>query len=272
MHIFFYNTIFFLTFNLISNITIAEDRSIMIQSTTSLKNSGFYDYILPFIFDDIGIKANIVAVGTGAAIRNSMNCDGDILIVHSPQKEKKLVSYGYAKMSHYLMHNYFIIIGPEQDPAKIKNFKNPYKAFKKIFNKQEYFISRGDNSGTYEKELFIWEKLNIKPKLYSGKWYLETGSSMGATINIAIGLGGYTFTDSSTWINFSNKKDFIIMVEEGHKSLINPYGVMAITKNRCPNVREDSSNKFINWLLSEKGRVKISEFRIDGKKLFYVDK
>ena len=268
---FLYIIIFLLTFNLLSNITIADERSIIIQSTTSLKNSGFYDYILPFIFDDIGVKANIVAVGTGAAIRNSMNCDGDILIVHSPQREKKLVSSGYTKINHYLMHNYFIIIGPKEDPAKIKNFKSPYKAFEKIFNTQEYFISRGDNSGTYDKELYIWEELNIKPRVYSGKWYLETGSSMGATINIAIGLGGYTFTDKSTWINFSNKKDFVIMVK-GHESLINPYGMMAITRNKCPNVREGASNKFINWLLSEKGRVKISEFRVDGKKLFYVDK
>lgn len=268
---FFCNIIFLLFFNLISNLSLAGERSIIIQSTTSLKNSGFYDYILPFIFDDIGVTANIVAVGTGAAIRNSMNCDGDILIVHSPKKEKKFVSSGYSDNSYYLMHNFFIIIGPKQDPAKIKNFKNPYKAFEKIFYLQKYFISRGDNSGTYEKELQIWKKLNIKPEVYSGKWYLETGSSMGATINIAIGLGGYTLTDSATWIKFSNKKDFIVMVED-NKSLINPYGIMAVSRNRCPNVKEDDSNRFINWMLSEKGRLKVSEFKIDGKKLFYVDK
>ena len=268
---FFYKTIILLAFNLLSNITIAKERSIIIQSTTSLKNSGFYDYILPFIFNDTGIKANIVAVGSGAAIRNSMNCDGDILIVHSPQQEKHFVSSGYTEINHYLMHNYYVVIGPKADPAKIKSFKSPLKAFKKIFDTQEYFISRGDNSGTHDKELYIWNKLNISPKAYSGKWYLETGSSMGATINISIGLGGYTLSDKSTWVNFSNKKDFIVMVQ-GDKSLLNPYGVMAISSRKCPNVNAENSKKFINWLLSEKGRVKISEFIVNGEKLFYVDK
>jgi len=218
----FYNIIFLVFFSLISIFTYASDRSIIIQSTTSLKNSGFYDYILPIILNDTGIKAKIVAVGSGAAIRNSMNCDGDILI-------------------------------------------------EKIFNLQKYFISRGDKSGTHDKELQIWKELSVNPTAYSGKWYLETGSSMGATINIAIGLGGYTLTDKATWIKFSNKKDFIVMVED-NKSLINLYGIMAVSRNKCPNVKENDSNRFINWLLSEKGRIKISKFKADGKKLFYVDK
>jgi tungstate transport system substrate-binding protein len=267
----FYNIIFLVFFSLISIFTYASDRSIIIQSTTSLKNSGFYDYILPIILNDTGIKAKIVAVGSGAAIRNSMNCDGDILIVHSPKKEKNFVSAGYTNTNHYLMHNHFIIIGPKNDPANIKKFNDPYKAFKKIFNLQKYFISRGDKSGTHDKELQIWKELSVNPTAYSGKWYLETGSSMGATINIAIGLGGYTLTDKATWIKFSNKKDFIVMVED-NKSLINLYGIMAVSRNKCPNVKENDSNRFINWLLSEKGRIKISKFKADGKKLFYVDK
>ena len=268
---FFFNIIFIIFFYLLSNFTLAGERSIIIQSTTSLKNSGFYDYILPIMFNDIGIKANIVAVGTGAAIRNSMNCDGDILIVHSPKKEKNFVSSGYADINYYLMHNYFIIIGPKTDPANINKFKDPYKAFQKIYDLKKYFISRGDNSGTHDKELQIWEDLNIKPNSYSGKWYLETGSSMGATINVAIGLGGYTLTDKATWIKFSNKKDFIVMVE-GNKSLINTYGIMAVKKKKCPYAKEDDSKKFIDWMLSEKGREKIIKYKVDGKKLFYVDK
>ncbi|MDA9558837.1 substrate-binding domain-containing protein [Alphaproteobacteria bacterium] len=267
----FCNIIFLFFFNLMPSFTFADDRFIIIQSTTSLKNSGFYDYILPIILNDTGIKAKIVGVGSGAAIRNSMNCDGDILIVHSPKKEKEFVSSGYADFNHYLMHNHFIIIGPKNDPANIKNFKDPYKAFQNIFNLQKYFVSRGDKSGTHDRELQIWERLSINPKSYSGKWYLETGSSMGATINIAIGLGGYTLTDRATWIKFSNKKDLIVMVED-NKSLINPYSIMAVSRNKCPNVKENDSNRFINWLLSEKGRIKISKFKAEGKKLFYVDK
>ena len=267
----FCNIAFLILFNLISSFAFASDRSIIIQSTTSLKNSGFYEYILPIILNDTGINAKIVAVGSGAAIRNSMNCDGDILIVHSPKKEKNFVSSGYTEINHYLMHNYFIIVGPKNDPANIKKYKDPYKAFKKIFNLQKYFISRGDKSGTHDKELQIWESLSIKPKDYSGKWYLETGSSMGATINVAIGLGGYTLTDKATWIKFSNKKDFIIMVE-GNKSLINNYGIMAVSKKKCPYAKEGDSYKFIDWLLSKKGREKIIEYKVDGKKLFYVDK
>ena len=267
----FCNIVFLIFFNFISSSAFTGDRSIIIQSTTSLKNSGFYDYILPIILNDTGIKAKIVAVGSGAAIRNSINCDGDILIIHSPKKEKVFVSSGYADFNHYLMHNHFIIVGPKNDPANIKNFKDPYKAFKKIFNLQKNFISRGDKSGTHDKELQIWDRLSINPTTYSGKWYLETGSSMGATINIAIGLGGYTLTDRATWIKFSNKKDFIVMVED-NKSLINLYSIMAVSRNKCPNVKENDSNRFISWLLSEKGRSKISKFKEDEKKLFYVDK
>ena len=146
---------------------IKAENSIILQSTTSLKNSGFYDYILPYIYKDLGIKVNVVAVGTGAAIRNSMNCDGDLLIVHSPKQEQILIENGFSEIKYYIMHNYYILIGPKNDPAKIGNL-NVKRAFKKIFDTKSLFISRGDNSGTDYKEKMIWKSLNLNTlKFYS---------------------------------------------------------------------------------------------------------
>ena len=187
---------------------------------------------------------------------------------YNSNKSKIIKSDVSIKEKQIRLNNYFIIIGPKQDPARIKNFKNPYKAFKKIFNLQKYFISRGDKSGTHDKELQIWDVLSINPTTYSGKWYLETGSSMGSTINIAIGLGGYTLTDRATWINFGNKKDFSILVA-GHDSLHNPYGIIAINNDKCPNTKFEKSLIFIKWLLSKKGQKLIASYKINGEQLFF---
>ena len=200
---------------------IKAENSIILQSTTSLKNSGFYDYILPLIYKDLGIKVNVVAVGTGAAIRNSMNCDGDLLIVHSPQQEQIFMDNGFSKKKYYVMHNYYILIGPVNDPAKIGNL-NVKSAFQRLFETKSFFISRGDNSGTDYKEKMIWKSLNLNTSEFSVNWYLETGTSMGATINTAVGLNAYTFTDKATWLSFKNKLDFIVY-SDNEDFLINRY-------------------------------------------------
>ena len=254
--------LFFLTANLIPNDTI------ILQSTTSTKNSGFYDYILPEFQAISGIKVNVVAVGTGAAIRNAKNCDGDVLIAHSPIMERELVSLGYSKFRYEFMFNDYVIIGPSLDSAKIRGLKNPTTAIKKIFKTESVFLSRGDSSGTHIKEKSLWKKIGINPQKYSGKWYLETGTSMGTTINTAIGLGGYTLTDRATWINFGNKKDFSILVA-GHDSLHNPYGIIAINNDKCPNTKFEKSLIFIKWLLSKKGQKLIASYKINGEQLFF---
>ena len=209
---------------------IKAENSIILQSTTSLKNSGFYDYILPLIYRDLGIKVNVVAVGTGAAIRNSMNCDADLLIVHSPQQEQILIENGFSEIKYYIMHNYYILVGPKNDPAKI-GYLNVKRAFKKIFETKNLFISRGDNSGTDYKEKMIWKSLNLNTLKFSVNWYLETGTSMGATINTAVGLNAYTFTDKATWLSFNNKLDFIIYSDD-ENNLINIYNAHIINKKK----------------------------------------
>ena len=247
---------------------IKADNSIILQSTTSLKNSGFYDYILPFIYKDLGIKVNVVAVGTGAAIRNSMNCDGDLLIVHSPQQEKVLMENGFSKKNHYIMHNYYVVIGPKNDPAKISNL-NVKSAFKKIFETKSFFISRGDNSGTDYKEKMIWKSLNLNSSKFSVNWYLETGTSMGATINTAVGFNAYTFTDKATWLSFKNKLDFIIFSDD-EDNLINIYNAHIISKNKCPHSKHELANRVLTWLLSENSKKYIINLKNKNQQLFFI--
>ncbi len=257
--------ILFFLFNLISK----ANNSIIIQSTTSLKNSGFYNYILPKIYADLRIKINVVAVGSGAAIRNSLNCDGDLLIVHSPDQEKNFILKGFSDESHHFMYNYFVIIGPKADPAKIKNTIEPEKLFRKIFKKKITFISRADYSGTHIREMLFWKKANLDPTVYSGKWYLETGTSMGATINIAIGLNAYTLSDTASWITFNNKQNFQIMSIDSD-SYINKYSALVISKKKCPSSKENLSNEVVAWLLSDKAKEKINNYKSNNQQLFFI--
>ena len=248
---------------------IKAENSITLQSTTSLKNSGFYDYILPLIYKDLGIKVNVVAVGTGAAIRNSMNCDGDLLIVHSPQQEQIFMDNGFSKKKYYIMHNYYILVGPKNDPAKIGNL-NVKSAFKRLFETKSFFISRGDNSGTDYKEKMIWKSLNLNTSEFSVNWYLETGTSMGATINTAVGLNAYTFTDKATWLSFKNKLDFIIY-SDNEDYLINKYNAHIINKDKCPQSNYELANKVLIWLLSNKSKKNIINLKNKNQQLFFIE-
>lgn len=248
---------------------VKAENSIILQSTTSLKNSGFYDYILPLIYKDLGIKVNVVAVGTGAAIRNSMNCDGDLLIVHSPQQEQIFMDNGFSKKKYYIMHNYYILIGPINDPAKIGNL-NVKSAFKRLFKTKSFFISRGDNSGTDYKEKMIWKSLNLNTSEFSVNWYLETGTSMGATINTAVGLNAYTFTDKATWLSFKNKLDFIIY-SDNEDYLINKYNAHIINKDKCPQSNYKLANRVLIWLLSDKSKEHIINLKNKNEQLFFIE-
>lgn len=246
----------------------ALDDSIIVQSTTSTANSGLYDYLLPMFKNDTGIVANVVAVGTGQAIKNAKNCDGDVLLVHAKTSEEKFVSEGYGVERFDLMYNDFIIVGPPSDPAEIKGSNNILSALSKIAGSEALFASRGDDSGTHKKEQSLWASANIDPSQASGKWYRETGSGMGATLNVAVGMDAYTMTDRATWISFKNKGNFNIAVE-GDKALFNQYGVILVSKNKCPNVKADPGQQFVNWLLSAGGQSKIGAYEVDGQKLFF---
>ncbi|MDH3221587.1 MAG: substrate-binding domain-containing protein [Gammaproteobacteria bacterium] len=246
----------------------SADDSIILQSTTSTANSGLYDHLLPIIRKDTGITVNVVAVGTGQAIKNAKNCDGDVLLVHAKSAEQKFVHEGYGVARHDIMYNDFIFVGPPADPARIAGGKSALDALKRIADGKSKFMSRGDNSGTHKKEMALWKQAGTDPTQSSGSWYLETGSGMGATLNAAVGSGAYTMTDRATWISFRNKQDYSILVE-GDDSLFNQYGIIMVNPDRCSQVRRDAAQAFIDWVLSNKGQAAIAAYRPDGQQLFF---
>ncbi len=245
----------------------AAGNAILVQSTTSTKNSGFYDYILPKFQAETGIAVNVVAVGTGAAIKNARNCDGDVLLVHSPKHEQQFVADGYAEKRYDVMYNDFVIVGPNKDPAGLSQIQDVTSAFEKIAMTDNKFVSRSDNSGTHSKELSIWREALLNPETGSGKWYFETGSGMGTTLNTAVGMSAYTLVDRASWHSFSNKYDFRIILE-GDKRLFNLYGIMLISKDKCPTVKSKEGQLFIDWLISDKGQNAIRKFTINGRQVF----
>jgi tungstate transport system substrate-binding protein len=255
--------------NLISTTMLAAE-SIIVQSTTSTANSGLYDYLLPKFKVDTGIDVHVVAVGTGQAIKNAQNCDGDVLLVHAKSAEEKFVKRGYGIERFDVMVNDFVFVGPASDPAGIRKSKNAEDSLQKIAASNSIFLSRGDNSGTHKKELALWKNAGIDPKPHSGKWYRETGSGMGATLNVAVGMNAYTMTDRATWISFGNRQDFEILYQ-GDENLFNQYGIIMVNPERCQNVKSKPAKAFINWILSKNGQREISEYKLAGKQLFFAN-
>lgn len=181
---------------LFSSVVFADANQILVQSTTSTANSGFYKYLLPAFETRTGIKVNVVAVGTGQAIRNARNCDADVLLVHAKAAEDAFVADGYGVERFDLMYNDFVIIGPADDPANVSEQASVNQALNNISSENALFASRGDNSGTHKKEQSLWDEIGINTSSAKPVWYRSTGSGMGATINTAIGLGGL-YTDRS---------------------------------------------------------------------------
>ena len=253
---------------LLSNISIAEQPYILLQSTTSTANSGLYDYLLPQFANDHNIEVRVVAVGTGQALRNARNGDADVLIVHAKNAEQQFIAEGYGVKRFDLMYNDFVIVGPKSDPAKLTDTKDLKTALKNIIEHDVPFASRGDDSGTHKKELSLWGLVNIDPGKDSGTWYRETGAGMGATLNIAIGMQAYTLTDRATWISFGNKQDYAV-VYENDPNLFNQYGLIMINPEKHPHVKKDLAKQFINWLLSQTGQGLIASYKLQGQQLFF---
>ena len=242
--------------------------SIIVQSTTSTANSGLYDDLLPKFKKKSGITVNVVAVGTGQAIKNAKNCDGDVLLVHAKSAEEKFVDEGFGVKRFDLMYNDFVIVGPPKDPAGIAGTSDVKAALKAVADKGATFASRGDDSGTHKKEKKLWKAAGVDPSTGSGKWYRETGSGMGATLNAGVGMGAYVMTDRATWIAFKNKGDYKIAVE-GDKELFNQYGVILVNKGKCPSVKAGLGQQFVDWLLSAEGQNAIRSYKRDGQQLFF---
>ena len=253
---------------IIATAAAAQDSSIIVQSTTSTANSGLYDYLLPIFEEKNGIDVNVVAVGTGQAIKNAENCDGDLLLVHAKLAEEQFVEAGYGVERTDLMYNDFVIVGPQDDPAGIGGMEDAQAALSMIAEKGVFFASRGDDSGTHKKEAALWSDAGVDPTTASGEWYRETGSGMGATLNAGIGMGAYVMTDRATWISFENKQDYEIQVE-GDEDLFNQYGVIPVNPEHCPSVNIEAAQTFADWLLSDEGQQAIAEYKVDDQKLFF---
>ena len=241
--------------------------TIIVQSTTSTANSGLYDHILPAFEAESGIEVRVVAVGTGQAIRNAGQCDGDVLLVHARAAEEAFVAAGGGVSRADLMYNDFVLVGPETDPAAVLGGESIEEALAQIAGAEALFASRGDSSGTHKKEMALWGATGVDPVAASGGWYRETGSGMGATLNTGIGMGAYVLTDRATWVTFGNKQDYVIAVE-GDPDLFNQYGVILVSPDACPNVKSEAGQAFIDWLLSSTGQARIAEYRVDGQQLF----
>ena len=250
-----------------SSLAQATERFILVQSTTSTQNSGLFDHILPLFEAETGIEVRVVAVGTGQAIRNAQNGDGDVLLVHSRAAEEDFVAAGHGIKRHNVMYNDFVIVGPAGDPAGVGRMKTASEAFDLLSKSGEIFVSRGDDSGTHKTELRVWATLGTDVSAASGSWYRETGSGMGATLNVAVGMDGYTLADRATWISFGNKSSHQILFE-GDPALFNQYGIIRVNPQRHPNVKAKEAELFETWLLSEAGQSAIAGFVVEGQQMF----
>jgi tungstate transport system substrate-binding protein len=248
----------------------AEDKFIIVQSTTSTQNSGLFEHILPKFKEKTGIDVRVVALGTGQALKNAENGDGDVVLVHSKPDEVKFVAEGWGVKRQDVMYNDFVIVGPSADPAKIAGLKEAAAGLKKIAVTEAPFASRGDDSGTHKAELKLWQDAGIDPKPASGKWYLETGSGMGATLNTAVGRQAYALTDRGTWLSFANKDNLKVLVE-GDPKLFNQYGVILVNPAKHPNVKAKEGQVFVDWLTGPEGQAAIASYKINGQQLFFPD-
>jgi tungstate transport system substrate-binding protein len=247
---------------------MAQDKSIVVASTTSTQDSGLFGYLLPIFTQKTGITVKVVAQGTGQALDTARRGDADVVFVHAKSAEQKFLSEGQGVKRFPVMYNDFVIIGPKSDPAKIKGVKDVAAALKKIKDSQATFISRGDRSGTHIAELNLWKAVGIDIEKDKGPWYKSIGQGMGATLNTAAADNGYALSDRGTWLSFKNKDNLQIVVE-GDKRLFNQYGVMLVNPAKHAHVKKDFGQQFIDWLISAEGQKAIADYKINGQQLFY---
>ena len=272
----------------------AGEKIIKMSTTTSTQASGLLDVLLPELEKDTGVRVKVIAKGTGAAIRDGMDGNVDVIFVHAKAREEKFVQDGYGTQRYAVMHNDFVVLGPQKDPAAIKGFTNAAEALKKIAKAKAVFVSRGDDSGTHTKEQALWESTGLplekntqtiikkgKKKEVSfispqglGQWYLSIGQGMGKALTFADEKQAYILADRGTYIKYKFGRDVpidLVVLCEGDSALANPYGVIPINPEKHPHVKYDLSKTFAEWLVSEKGQSVIDNYRLLGKQLFYPD-
>ena len=246
----------------------AAERFITVASTTSTRDSGLFEQILPGFTRETGIEVRIVAVGTGRAIRLGERGDVDAVLVHDRASEQAFVAEGFGIERREVMFNFFVLVGPATDPAGVRHLHDARMALANIAEAKALFTSRGDDSGTHKAELRLWQSAGIDPRPNSGRWYRETGTGMGATLNTAAELGAYTLTDGGTWRSFKNRRNLTEMMASGEE-LRNSYGAIVVNPERHPHVKHRAAQRFVDWLTSPQGQAAIESFRLDGAPLFY---
>jgi tungstate transport system substrate-binding protein len=246
----------------------AQEKSIVVASTTSTQDSGLFGHILPMFKAKTGIDVKVVAQGTGQALDTARRGDADVVFVHAKPAEEKFLAEGFGVKRYPVMYNDFVLIGPKSDPAGIKGSKDIVAALGAIKAKGADFISRGDKSGTHQAELNLWKVAGLDIARDKGPWYKEIGQGMGAALNTASASNAYVLADRATWLSFKNRGDLGIAVE-GDKRLFNQYGVMLVNPEKHPSVKKDFGQQFIDWLVSAEGQKAIAEYKINGEQLFY---
>jgi tungstate transport system substrate-binding protein len=246
----------------------AQDKSIVVASTTSTQDSGLFGHILPLFKAASGIEVRVVAQGTGQALDTGRRGDADVLFVHAKAQEEKFVADGFGVKRFPVMYNDFVLIGPKSDPAGIKGNSDIAAALQAIKAKAAPFISRGDRSGTHIAELDLWKAASIDIEKDKGPWYKEIGQGMGAALNTASASNAYVLADRGTWIAFKNRGELDIAVQ-GDKRLFNQYGVMLVNPAKHPHVKKELGQAFVDWLVSAAGQKAITDYKIEGQQLFF---
>ena len=248
-----------------SAIAVSKPVSLLrLATTTSTANSGLMDYLLPELTKDTGVEVQVIAVGTGKALRLGREGDVDAVLVHARNAEQAFIDGGFGVERFDVMYNDFVLIGPPEDPAQISSSGSVIEVLKKIHDSKSAFVSRGDDSGTHKKELSLWQKTGYMPQ---GDWYKSVGQGMGKVIQIANEMDAYTMTDRGTWLAYRATLNLALLYQ-GDPPLFNPYGIIAVNPQRHTHVNQAAANKLIKWITAEKGQRLIGEFKVKGERLF----
>ncbi|MGQ0662527.1 MAG: substrate-binding domain-containing protein [Pseudomonadota bacterium] len=252
---------------LVSSPTPAQDRFIVVASTTSTEQSGLLARLLPLFRARTGIAVRVVAQGTGQALNTAARGDADVVLVHDRAAEDKFLADGFGIERRDVMFNDFVILGPRADPARIAGASAP-EALRRIAATGAPFASRGDDSGTHRHELRLWAAAGLDPRRARPTWYRETGAGMGPTLNIAAAIDAYALADRGTWIAFRNRGELSILVA-GDPTLANEYGIILVNPARHPHVKRELGMAFIDWMTSPEGQQAIADYKIDGEQMFF---
>ncbi len=256
----------FLTFILFSNYINAENTSISIASTTSTHDTGLLKYINEYFTNEFNINVKVLSLGTGQAIRVAKDGNAEILLVHHFPSEVDFMKKGYGLLRYNLMYNDFVLVGPKNDNKECYSIEDKLD---EIANKRLRFISRGDDSGTHKKEMELWKLINVNPPPNSD-WYLSIGQSMGQTLLMTNNQKAYSLSDRSTWISF-NRKENLKIVCQNMPPLFNQYGIILVNNRLNKNLNIEDAKKYINWIISEKSKKLINNYKVNGKQLFFFN-